>query len=66
VARWVQCSGSRREPDHLPPLLEPLGSDLAILLGRKEVAAGAEVVTDGAEGLQELLRVVWRLKALEL
>ena len=45
------------EPRHLSPLLKALSADLAVLLGGEEVPAGAEVVTDGAEGLQEPLGV---------
>jgi len=57
---WLQpvCSGHRLEARRLPPLLEALSADLAVLLGGKEVTARAEVVADGAEGLQEALGVL--------
>jgi len=58
VAAWSQCSGHRLEARRLPPLLEALGADLAVLLGGEEVAARTEVVVHGAEGFEEALRAV--------
>ncbi len=64
VARW-RCSGGRSEPCHVPLLPEALGPDLAVRLGWEEVAAGAEVVAHGTEGLEEALCASRRLEPLE-
>jgi hypothetical protein len=45
-------------------LLEAVGAELAVLRGGA-AAAGAEVVADGAEGLEKLLGVLRRLEPLE-
>ena len=58
-------SGGGREPDDLAPLGETGPQQLVVLWGGEEVAAGAEVVADGAVWGQELLRVLGRLEALE-
>jgi hypothetical protein len=54
---WAATAGShgRGESDGLPPLLGALGAELPVLISGEAVAAGAEVVADGAEGLQEAL-----------
>ncbi len=44
---------------------EALGADQAVLLGGEAVTARAEVVADGAEGLQEPLGVLRGFEALE-
>jgi hypothetical protein len=49
----------------LPPLGEAGLQELMVFGCGEAVAAGAEVIGDGAEGSQELLRVLGRLKALE-
>jgi hypothetical protein len=41
----------------LPPLVEAFSASLSVLTSGEEVAPRVEVVLDGAEGLQELLRV---------
>ncbi len=65
MATTPAYSGHRLEPRGLSPLLEALGAELAGLLGGEVVAAGPEVVADGAAGLQEPLRVLGGLEALE-
>jgi hypothetical protein len=42
-----------------------LGAELAVPLGGEEVPARTEVVAEGAEGLQEALRVLRRFEALQ-
>src|SRR5262245_25864930 len=58
-------SGHRLEPRRLPPPSKALGAELAVLLGGEEVPARTEVVAEGAEGLQEALRVLRRFEALK-
>ena len=47
----------RGQPCDFPPLPEALGADLTVPLGGEEVAALAEVIADGGDGLEEALGV---------
>src|SRR5262249_46824150 len=65
VAAGAAYSGRRSEARGRTPLPETLCADLTVLLGGKKMAAGARVVADSAEGLQEPLGMLRRLGPLQ-